>query len=127
MVHRRESLGQALGRDLPNAPSPPLYLPQLSARRRREAWQSARRLAYHVDTLIFDHHLLRCEGGLSWLGRLSDETGHRVACGADLMGHPRRLLEARHAQLYEEMPVPEGWHQAYARGVADTSACRDCK
>ena len=79
----------------------------------------------HVDTLILDHHLLRCEEGLSWLDRLSSETGHRVICAADFMERPRRLLEARRKQLYEEMPAPEGWHKAYARGDADTRCYRD--
>jgi len=78
-----------------------------------------------VETLILDHHLLRCKEGLSWLDRLSSETGHRVICAADFMGRPRCLLEARREQLYEEMPVPEGWHEAYARGEADTRQYRD--
>ena len=73
-----------------------------------------------VDTLILDHHLLRCKEGLSWLDRLSSETGHRVICAADFMGRPHRLLEAWREQLYAEMPVPKGWHEAYARGDADT-------
>jgi len=103
---------------------PPLYLPWLSSRHRETAWKNARRLARHVDTLILDHHLLRCEEGLSWLDRLSSETGHRVICAADFMERPRRLLEARREQLYEEMPVPEGWHEAYARGDADTRCYR---
>jgi predicted metallo-beta-lactamase superfamily hydrolase len=80
---------------------PPLYLPWLSSRYQEIAWENARRLARHVDTLILDHHLLRCEEGLSWLDRLSSETGHRVICAADFMERPRRLLEARRAQLYE--------------------------
>jgi len=29
--------------------------------------------------------------------------------------------------LYEEMPVPKGWHEAYARGDADTRRYRDHK
>lgn len=57
--------------------------------------------------LILDHHLLRCEEGLSWLDYLSSETGRRVICAADFMGHPRCLFEARREQLYEEMPVPK--------------------
>jgi len=101
---------------------PPLYLPWLSSKRRKEAWENAQRLARYADTLILDHHLLRGEEGLSWLGRLSSETGHRVICAADFMGRPRCLLEARRMQLYQEMPVQEGWHEAYARGDADT--CR---
>jgi predicted metallo-beta-lactamase superfamily hydrolase len=104
---------------------PPLYLPWLSLRRREMAWKNTQRLARHVDTLILDHHLLRCEEGLSWLDRLSSEMGHRVICAADFMECPRRLLEARREQLYEEMPVPESWHEAYARGDADTSRYRD--
>ncbi|NOR84129.1 MAG: hypothetical protein GQ526_11625 [Ardenticatenales bacterium] len=104
---------------------PPLYLKWLSSKRRGAAWRNARQLARHVDTLILDHHLLRCEEGLSWLSRLSSETGHRVICAADFMERPRCLLEARRKQLYEEMPVPEGWHEAYARGDADTHCHED--
>jgi len=99
---------------------PPIYLARLSSKHREMAWENALRLARHVDTLILDHHLLRCEEGLSWLDRLSYQTGHRVICAADFMERPRRLLEARREQLYEEMPVPQGWHEAYARGDADT-------
>ena len=104
---------------------PPLYLPRISSKQRWRAWRNARQLARHVDTLILDHHLLRCEEGLSWLDRLSSETGHRVICAADFMGRPRRLLEARRKQLYAEMPVPRGWHEAYARGDADTRRYED--
>ena len=99
---------------------PPLYLPWLSLKRQEVAWKNAHRLARHVDTLILDHHLLRCEEGLSWLARLSSKTGHRVICAADFMQRPRCLLEALRVQLYEEMPVPKKWHEAYARGEADT-------
>ena len=104
---------------------PPLYLSWLSSKRRWGAWRNARQLARHVDTLILDHHLLRCEEGLSWLDRLSSETGHRVICAADFMERPRCLLEARRKQLYKEMPVSPGWHKAYARGDADTLRYRD--
>jgi hypothetical protein len=31
-------------------------------------------------------------------------------------------LEARRTQLYEEIPVPKGWHEAYAISKADTLA-----
>jgi hypothetical protein len=86
----------------------------------RSLERKARRLARHVDTLIRDHHLLRCEEGLAWVNRLSSETGHWVICAADFMEHSRCLLKARREQLCEEMPVPEGWHKAYARGDADT-------
>jgi predicted metallo-beta-lactamase superfamily hydrolase len=106
---------------------PPLYLPFLSTRQRGVAWANAQHLACHVDTLILDHHMLRSAQGLTWLDRLSDETDHRVICAADFMEQPRRLLEAKREKLYEEMPVPAGWHEAYARGEADTRAYRDCE
>jgi predicted metallo-beta-lactamase superfamily hydrolase len=190
MVHRRESLGKVLGRDLPNTEGqrdgplvfsppvphgephnrlgtvmmsrieseenvfvhasdiqlldgkavswildwqpdialvggPPLYLSRFSSKQRKRAWKNAQRLARQVDTLILDHHLLRCEEGLAWLDRLSSETGHRVICAADFMERSRCLLEAQREQLYEEMPVPEGWHEAYARGDADTHCYED--
>jgi predicted metallo-beta-lactamase superfamily hydrolase len=104
---------------------PPLYLQRLAPKRRDMAWENATRLARHVDTLILDHHLLRCMEGLSWLDRLASESGRRVICAADFMGQPRALLEARRVQLYEEMPVPKGWHVAYACGDADTLRYRD--
>ena len=109
---------------------PPLYLSRFSLGQRATAWDNAKRLATHVDTLILDHHLLRCEEGLRWLDRLASETGHQVMCSADFTGRPRRLFEARRLRLYEEMRVPKGWHKAYARGDADTLAYwdpeRDC-
>jgi predicted metallo-beta-lactamase superfamily hydrolase len=104
---------------------PPLYLSRLSSEARAAAWENAQRLARHVDTLILDHHLLRSEEGLSWLERLSGEADRRVVCAADFMEQPRCLLEARRGQLYEEMPVPDGWHEAYTRGETDTGRYRD--
>ena len=99
---------------------PPLYLSSLSSEERTLAWANAKRLACHVESLILDHHLLRSEEGLVGLQRLSFETGRQVLCAADFMGQPRCLLEARRLQLYEEMPVPDGWHEAYARGEANS-------
>jgi len=117
--------------DIVLAGGPPLYLSWLSSRRRKRAWKNAwknaLRLARHVDTLILDHHLLRCQEGLSWLDRLSSETGHRVVCAADFMERPCCLLEAWRVQLYKEMPVRERWHEAYARDYADTRRYRDQK
>ena len=101
---------------------PPIYRSQHLWKEIEKAWTNALRLAHHVDTLILDHHLLRCEAGLAWLDRLSSQTGHDVICAADFMGHPRCLLEAQRVQLYEELPVPDDWHQAYACGKADTEA-----
>ena len=105
---------------------PPLYLSGfMKKHRRQKAWKQAMRLAHGVRTLILDHHLLRCEEGLSWLDHLSSEVNRRVICAADFMEQPRHLLEARRMQLYEEMPVSEDWHEAYARGEADTQQYRN--
>ena len=101
---------------------PPIYLPQVLRNARRKGWRNAVRLARQVDLLIIDHHLLRCEEGLSWLDRLSSKTGCQVICAADFMGRPRCLLEAQRLHLYEEMPVPDEWHEDYACGNAHTAA-----
>jgi predicted metallo-beta-lactamase superfamily hydrolase len=99
---------------------PPIYLSQISPQKRRKAWRNAIRLSRHVGTLIIDHHLLRSEEGLSWLDRLTSETDHQVRCAADFMQRPRCLLEAQRVRMYEEMPVPENWHKAYAHGKSST-------
>jgi hypothetical protein len=104
------------------ASGPALYRSSLSPQQRQQAWENAIRLAHSVDTLILDHHLLRSETGLRWLERLASMTGRNVLCAADFMGHPRCLLEAWRARLYDEMPVPDGWHESYARGETNTSA-----
>jgi hypothetical protein len=59
---------------------------------------------------------MRSEEGAVWLDRLSTAVGKRVYCAADYMGRPRRLLEAQRVKLYADMPVPEGWHEEYAKG-----------
>jgi predicted metallo-beta-lactamase superfamily hydrolase len=102
------------------AGGPPLYLQHFMKGREENAWNNALRLAYGVDTLILDHHLLRCEEGLLWLQRLSKETGHKVICAADLMGSHRHLLEAWRPQLYKDIPVYDGWHEQYAHGSVST-------
>jgi predicted metallo-beta-lactamase superfamily hydrolase len=110
--------------DVVLAAGPPLYLAELSPQQRQQAWENGLHLARGVNTLILDHHLLRCEAGLRWLDRLASATGNRVLCAADFMDHPRCLLESWRVQLYKEMPVPEGWHEAYSNGDADTSSYR---
>lgn len=107
------------------ASGPPLYLPQISQNLRKIAWYNAVRLAHGVDTLILDHHLMRSKTGCRWLDKLSAITEHRVGCAADFMGRHRTLLEAWRQRLYAEMPAPEGWHDAYAQGKADTKPYRD--
>ena len=108
--------------DIVLAAGPPLYLEQFTKQQRRQAWNNALRLAEHVDTLILDHHLLRSVDGLEWLAELSSATEKRVYCAADFEGVERKLFEARRQELYQEMPVPNGWHDAYARGEVSTGA-----
>lgn len=36
------------------------------------------------------------------------------------MNKPRMLLEAQRKHLYEQMPVPEGWHEDYSKGKVNT-------
>jgi len=97
----------------------------LTAIQGETAWHHAVALAGRVHTCIIDHHLLRCEAGIAWVERLAQETGGNAMCAADFMRQPRRLLEARRRELYERMPVPEGWHEAYRLGLANTSAYRN--
>ncbi|MEA3241942.1 MAG: hypothetical protein U9Q19_00715, partial [Pseudomonadota bacterium] len=102
--------------DIVLAAGPPLYLDRLSKAGRERAWDNAMRLAQSIGVVILDHHLMRSEEGAIWLEELSAAVGKKVYCAADFMGRPRRLLEAERAQLYEEMPVPDTWHDDYAKG-----------
>jgi len=100
------------------ASGPPLYLQSLTLEKQEHALQRTLHLAKKVDTLILDHHLLRSKEGEQWLDHVSSLTApkHKVICAADFMGIPRNLLEAERVLWYKKLPVPEGWHQAYARG-----------
>jgi len=95
---------------------PPLYRQSLSASVLQQAWKNGIRLAENVETLIIDHHLLRSEQGLNWLDKLSQAAGKKIFCAADFMLRPRLMLEARRTELYQEMEVPENWHQKYGLG-----------
>jgi len=106
--------------DIVLASGPPLYLSILSKDQIRNAWRNASRLSESVDTLIIDHHLLRDDTGIQWLRKLSSKSNKTILCGADFMNKPRRLLEAQRKHLYEQMPVPEGWHEAYGKGKVTT-------
>jgi predicted metallo-beta-lactamase superfamily hydrolase len=110
--------------DIVLASGPPLYLRHLSLKKRKRAWDNARRLGQQVPTLILDHHLLRDEEGYRFLRNLSSSVGHKIFCAADYMGRRRQPLEAWRKRLYREMPVPEGWHKAYALGTVDTEQYR---
>ena len=106
------------------ASGPPLYLRRISSRKMRKAYEKAMILAKSVPVLILDHHMLRDEEGYRWLEDLSASAGRKVYCAADYMKRERLPLEAWRQRLYREMPVPEGWHKAYAQGKASTEPYR---
>jgi uncharacterized protein len=106
--------------DIVLAAGPPLYLDRLGKMERECAWRNAFRLASNIDVVILDHHLMRSIEGEVWLDKLSAAVGRKVYCAADFMGKPRQLLEAQRTQLYKKMPVPDGWHDNYAKGLVNT-------
>ena len=110
--------------DIVLASGPPLYLRSLSSKKRKKARDNALLLARQVPILILDHHMLRNEEGYRFLEELSASAGHKIYCAADYMQRKRLPLEAWRQRLYREMAVPEGWHEAYAQGNADTDPYR---
>ncbi len=111
--------------DIVLAAGPPLYLDRLGKTGRVRAWSNALRLVQSIDEVILDHHLMRSEEGAVWLDRLSAAVGKKVYCAADFMGRPRWLLEADRVRLYEELPVPNDWHDNYANGTVDPDVYLD--
>lgn len=116
----RESVEQILEwkPDLVIASGPPLYLDRITGEDRRAAWKHALEIAGRVGALVLDHHLLRSREGFRWLRRLSAEAGGNVISASEFMGREPCILEADREELYERIPVPPGWHEAYARGYA---------
>jgi len=109
-----------LGPTMVLASGPPIYLPSMTWEKKEGALRRTLRLAREVNTLILDHHLLRSKEGEKWLDWVSSIIEHKVICAADFVGCRRNLLEAERILWYKRMPVPKGWHEAYARGEADT-------
>jgi len=101
------------------ASGPPIYLSSLTLEEQKDALRRTLRLAEKVDTLILDHHLMRSRKGEQWLDYVSSLTKHKVVCAADFMGFHRNLLEADRVFWYKKLPVPDGWHRAYAHGEID--------
>ena len=102
--------------DVVFAAGPPLYLLRLTEKDRTEAWKNSLSVAKGCGTLILDHHVRRSHGGCRWAARLSEAAGGNVISAAEYMKKEPLLLEARREELYREYPVPERWHDAYARG-----------
>jgi len=101
------------------ASGPPVYLPSLTLEEQKDALHRTLRLAEKVETFILDHHLMRSRKGEQWLNHVSSLAGRKVVCAADFMGCRRNLLEADRVLWYKKLPVPDGWHRAYARGEVD--------
>jgi predicted metallo-beta-lactamase superfamily hydrolase len=103
------------------ASGPPLYRYSSSSFKiqREKAWQNATELSKNVDTLILDHHLLRCEEGIEWLKKLKHTIKNRVFCAADFMKREPLFLEAWRKELYEWLPVSKDWHEDYMQGKVD--------
>ena len=104
------------------ASGPPVYLPGLTLQEQEGALRRTLHLAEKVDTLVLDHHLMRSKKGERWLDDASSLAGNKIICAADFMGVRRNLLEAERLLWYSRLPVPGGWHQAYARGEIDATA-----
>lgn len=101
------------------ASGPPIYSPNFDLRSQQGIRRRVLQLAQNVNILILDHHLMRSKKGEKWLDNVSSVAQHNIVCAADFMGHPRMLLEAERPFWYKKVPVPEGWHEAYARGEVD--------
>ena len=104
--------------------SGPAMYPNPSTDELARARERALELARHIAVCIIDHHLLRCREGIQWLDELRAETGGRIMCAADYMKKKRHLLESRRTELYEQFPVPNGWHERYASGNETTERFR---
>lgn len=104
------------------ASGPPIYLPSLTWQKREGALRRTLMVARRIDRLILDHHLMRSKEGEKWLDWVSSLTEHKVSYAADFMGQNRNLLEAERLLWYKKMPVPKGWHEAYACGEVDVKA-----
>lgn len=61
---------------------------------------------------------------LDWVSSISRR---KIICAADFRGGNRNLLEAERVFWYRKMPVPNGWHEAYAHGEATTDAYQAAK
>lgn len=112
--------------DIVLASGPPLYRysPSSAHAQREIAWKNAVELSQNVDTLILDHHLLRSDEGVAWLEKLKRVARHRVCCAAEYMQRQPIFLEAWRKKLYEWLPVPHNWHDAYQEGKVDFDAYR---
>ncbi len=107
--------------DIVLASGPPIYLKDYMKNKLKKAQNNILKLSEGVNTLIIDHHMLRCEEGLKMMEKLSEISNSKIICAADYMNFPRHMLETKRKELYKEIPVPKGWHQLYVNNKADTN------
>jgi len=106
--------------DVVLASGPPIYLNHLEKEDLKRASQNILKLSEKVETLIVDHHLLRCEEGLSYLKKINRQSKNKIICAADYMEVKPQLLEARREEIYNKLPVLEDWHEKYKKGEVST-------
>ncbi|MCD6569770.1 MAG: MBL fold metallo-hydrolase [Deltaproteobacteria bacterium] len=106
--------------DIVLASGPPIYLGHLSTGEIDAAKDRILSLSDKVKILILDHHVMRSRKSEHWVDNIASVAKNKIICAADFMGRPRRLLEADRKIWYKDVPVPEGWHEAYSRSEVDT-------
>jgi len=52
----------------------------------------------------------------TYLPELKNTGKHKVMSATEFMGLEPLFLNARLHEFYEQMPVPENWHEGYRRG-----------
>ncbi len=88
-----------------------------------KALKNLRRIAEVVNTVVIDHHILRCVEGYEWVLRVRREVGRldcTVLTAAEAELKPPTLLEAWRRVLYREAPVSNEWfmnHSSYSELV----------
>lgn len=104
------------------APWPPIYLPRLTLEDQDSALWRTLKLAGEAGIVILGRHLLNSKERQQRLDWVSSISRRKIICAADFMARNRNLLEADRVFWYREMPVPNGWHEAYGQGEATTEA-----
>ncbi|MBK5254187.1 MAG: hypothetical protein JJE03_07005 [Peptostreptococcaceae bacterium] len=100
---------------------PPMYLEDFMKCKYEIAQNNILNLAKETKALIIDHHVLRSVEGLNWISKLALTPGTNIICAADYMKIEKHMLEALRTELYNEFPVPAGWHELYARKEVTTN------
>ncbi|MEA1968642.1 MAG: hypothetical protein U9N77_10550 [Thermodesulfobacteriota bacterium] len=103
---------------------PPVYR-QISNDQIENARKRVKILAGNIPVCILDHHLLRSMSGVQLLDEMKKDTKGRVLCAADFMGRQRLFLEADRSKLYDDFPVPSGWHESHKRQCPDWQKNKD--